>query len=130
MKRLLLISISILALLALSACSAPATDEVASNAPAATVEKVAEGHECEACAKGEAGETVWCEKCGAGFVKGVKVACKDCYAAATAEKAGWCEHCKVGYVKGEKTNCKGCVEAAITGGECEACQKKKAAHEA
>ena len=43
-------------------------------------------------------------------------------------KAGgtvWCEKCSKGYVKGKATKCEGCVEAANSGGECEACAKKK-----
>lgn len=36
---------------------------------------------CETCAKGKAGETVWCEGCGAGYVGGEKTGCESCFAA-------------------------------------------------
>lgn len=38
---------------------------------------------CPMCAKGMAGENVWCEHCKAGFVGGEKVGCKGCFAAKT-----------------------------------------------
>lgn len=38
---------------------------------------------CPMCAKGMAGESVWCDHCNAGFVHGEKVACKGCFAAKT-----------------------------------------------
>ncbi len=123
MKRFSAALIVILALFALAACQQQPAEQAAAPAEEATVEKAA--HDCEACAKGEAGETAWCEGCNMGFVKGEKVACKDCYGAATAELAGWCETCGVGFVKGEKVACKGCIEAAIAGTECAACAAKK-----
>lgn len=46
---------------------------------------------CEACAKGQAGESVWCDHCGAGFVGGQKVTCKGCYVAKTGGPA--CPKC-------------------------------------
>lgn len=47
---------------------------------------------CPMCAAGKSGDTVWCEKCGAGYVGGEKVACKDCYASMSAG-GGPCEMC-------------------------------------
>ena len=33
------------------------------------------------CDKGKAGETVWCEKCAAGYMDGNETKCKDCWSA-------------------------------------------------
>ena len=33
------------------------------------------------CEKGKQGDTVWCEKCSAGYVAGVKTKCAGCYEA-------------------------------------------------
>jgi hypothetical protein len=44
-------------------------------------EKAPAETECAACAKGKAGESVWCEDCNAGYVEGVKTGCKGCYQA-------------------------------------------------
>lgn len=42
---------------------------------------------CPMCSKGQAGETVWCDHCKAGFVGGEKVSCAGCYAAKTGGPA-------------------------------------------
>lgn len=47
---------------------------------------------CEACTKGMAGETVWCDHCNAGFVEGKKVTCKTCFDHTTAGGPA-CEDC-------------------------------------
>jgi len=82
------------------------------------------------CSVGKKGGTVWCEKCGSGYVKGekskdkaavdaaLKVAGPTHDAACTCSvgKAGgtvWCEKCGSGYVKGEKSKDKAAVEAAL-----------------
>lgn len=51
------------------------------------------GHEAQACscAKGKAGESVWCDACGHGYVEGKKVACKGCYDAKSGGEA--CTDC-------------------------------------
>ena len=46
---------------------------------------------CEMCAKGKAGETVWCAKCAKGFVGGESTKCEGCYAAKQGGPA--CEAC-------------------------------------
>jgi hypothetical protein len=38
-----------------------------------------EGAACESCAKGKAGETVWCESCSAGFHDSKKIKCQGCF---------------------------------------------------
>jgi hypothetical protein len=43
------------------------------------------------CEKGEAGETVWCEECKAGYVDKKKTECADCFAAMKGGPA--CEKC-------------------------------------
>ena len=42
---------------------------------------------CQACAKGKAGEAVWCDSCKAGYVDSKKVACKGCFLAKTGGPA-------------------------------------------
>ena len=46
---------------------------------------------CPACAKGKAGEAVWCDSCKVGYVDGKKIACKGCFVAKTGGPA--CEVC-------------------------------------
>jgi hypothetical protein len=46
---------------------------------------------CADCARGKAGEAVWCADCSAGFVDGEKVKCEGCFAAKTGGPA--CEAC-------------------------------------
>lgn len=75
----------------------------------------AEGkHECEACKKGKAGETTWCDHCKAGFVKGEKVTCESCFKGKSGETT-WCDKCKAGYVAGEKVTCEPCFKSKSTG---------------
>ncbi|MDP6923232.1 MAG: hypothetical protein R2568_09965 [Candidatus Scalindua sp.] len=80
-----------------------------------------EKHVCAACEKGKSGEAVWCDSCGAGYVKGEKVKCKHCFEGMSGEKGVWCESCNTGYLKGEKVDCKKCCTAGVV---CEACQNK------
>lgn len=47
---------------------------------------------CATCAKGKAGEAVWCEGCDAGYVSGTKTKCKGCYTAKTGGPA--CAACE------------------------------------
>lgn len=44
------------------------------------------------CDKGKAGETVWCEACNAGYVKGEKTKCEACFKAKTGDGPA-CEAC-------------------------------------
>lgn len=46
---------------------------------------------CDSCAKGKAGETVWCAHCNSGYHAGEKVACESCYKAKTEGTA--CTSC-------------------------------------
>ncbi len=80
-------------------------------------------HVCTACEKGNAGETVWCDSCNAGFVDGEMVKCKSCYEGKSGKNV-WCGSCNAGYVDKEKITCKGCFESKTKGTVCEACQKK------
>ena len=80
-----------------------------------------EEHVCVACEKGKSGGTVWCNSCGAGYVKGEKVKCNHCYKGMSGEKDVWCESCNAGYLKGEKVDCKKCC---TTGVICKTCQQK------
>ena len=77
-------------------------------------------HACAACEKGQAGETVWCDHCNAGYKDGHKVKCKHCFEGMSGKKDTWCESCNAGYLKGEKVDCKKCCQ---TGKICESCQK-------
>jgi hypothetical protein len=36
---------------------------------------------CATCEKGKTGESVWCDSCKAGYVKGEKVTCQGCFTA-------------------------------------------------
>ena len=92
------------------------------------------------CEKGKSGETVWCDKCGAGYVNGEKVKCKGQFKSKACKgnpsackkvcnvsaldknaaclcskgKAGdtvWCHKCSLGYVDGEKIKCPGQFKA-------------------
>jgi len=79
------------------------------------------------CDQGRAGESVWCEACGHGWVDGKQVTCKTCFEGRTGHDL-FCEHCQVGYVDGKKvTECKGCFDALKGGPPCEACAAKEAA---
>lgn len=78
---------------------------------------------CASCAKGLAGETVWCDKCAKGFVDGKATKCKSCYEG-KAGKTVWCDKCAKGFVDGKKTKCKGCVDAKRNNTECSACSNK------
>ncbi len=53
--------------------------------------KKAQAPGCAACAKGKAGEAVWCGSCKAGYVDGNKVACHGCFLAKTGGPA--CKAC-------------------------------------
>jgi hypothetical protein len=75
--------------------------------------------ECASCAKGAAGETVWCEGCKAGYHDGTKIKCQRCYEGATG-KAVWCADCAAGYVDGEKIACQKCYNhKADASGPCD-----------
>jgi len=76
---------------------------------------------CEMCAKGKAGESVWCDGCEAGYVDSAKVSCASCYAGKTGNDT-WCEGCNAGYVNAEKVACKGCYTAQTTGTACTSCE--------
>ena len=49
--------------------------------------------------------------------------CAVC-AAGKAGQAVWCDHCGKGFVGGKPTKCKGCVTAASGGPACQACARK------
>ncbi len=92
-----------------------------------------------ACSKGKAGETVWCDGCGVGYIAGEKITDKAKVEAALAAAGGakpaadghahkdgaclcpkgkagetvWCNSCGVGYIAGEKVTDKTKVEAAL-----------------
>ena len=75
---------------------------------------------CDLCARGEAGENLWCDECSVGFVGGEKVTCEACFTGKSGGTA-WCDDCGKGYVDGEPAACKGCVlkskgEASDCGG--------------
>ena len=80
------------------------------------------GHSCEACTKGKAGETAWCDGCKKGFVDGKETKCKACFEGKSGKNT-WCEKCNKGYVDGKKTGCKGCYKAKSEGKACEGCAK-------
>ncbi len=72
--------------LGLAACSAETTDsdgDGGGDTPAEPAETA-----CETCAKGKAGDAIWCENCTKGYVDGAETACKDCVA-----KNGMCDAC-------------------------------------
>ena len=77
--------------------------------------------ECTACEKGQAGETVWCDSCNAGYADGHKTKCRHCFEGMSGKKDVWCESCKAGYLKGKKVDCKECCHK---GEICETCQHK------
>ena len=81
-------------------------------------EKVA----CATCAKGKAGENLWCDDCNAGYVGGEKTGCQSCFEGKTGESV-WCEGCGAGYVAGDKTTCQSCYQAKLGGPACETCSK-------
>ena len=81
MKYLVLIFLAIFVALLVSAC---ATDSAGTSA------KSTGG--CTACDHGRAGDTVWCDGCGVGYVKGVKIKCKGCFTAKTGGPK--CTSCK------------------------------------
>ncbi len=90
--------------------------------PKTSVEKAeSHKHACAACEKGQSGETVWCESCGAGYVKGDKVKCKHCFEGMSGKKDTWCESCNAGYLEGKNVDCKECCQ---TGKICKTCQNK------
>ena len=72
-----------------AAKAAPAAPAVAAAAPAAPSAASDGNKKACVCAKGKAGETVWCDGCSAGYVKGTKTKCKGCF---TAKSGG--EPCK------------------------------------
>ncbi len=46
-------------------------------------------HVCEACKKGQSGETIWCDTCNVGYTNKSKITCKECF-----DKGSICETCK------------------------------------
>ena len=74
-----------------SQATAPASQAAAPAAPAK--------HACAACTKGKSGETIWCEKCGHGFLAGKKMGCKACFDGKSGTNT-WCEKCGHGFVDG------------------------------
>ena len=82
---------------------------------------------CESCKKGKAGEAVWCDHCGHGYVDGKKTGCKGCFKGKSGGTA-WCNGCKHGYVAGVKVACKVCFDHKTAGGPaCEKCAAAPAA---
>ena len=51
---------------------------------------------CESCAKGKAGETVWCDGCKAGYHDGKKMKCQGCFDKASGKSDKGCEKCSHG----------------------------------
>ena len=53
----------------------------------------AEHQDCDLCARGEAGENLWCDECGVGYVGGEKVAGEACFACRSGDtiRCGDCE---------------------------------------
>ncbi|MBI4229938.1 MAG: hypothetical protein HY608_03800 [Planctomycetes bacterium] len=47
---------------------------------------------CPMCARGKAGEAVWCQGCGAGYVGSEKITCRGCYDARTGVRSS-CPDC-------------------------------------
>jgi len=45
------------------------------------------------CAKGKAGETVWCAACKAGYHEGKKIGCEGCFKKASGQSDKACENC-------------------------------------
>jgi hypothetical protein len=76
MRSFLVVAALSAAVVCLGACACPKASSGGSASGAAATA-------CPMCAKGMAGETVWCEHCKAGFVGGEKVSCAGCYAAKT-----------------------------------------------
>ena len=84
-------------------------------------EDAADFEGCDLCARGEAGENLWCDECSVGFVGGQKIECEACFTGMSGGTA-WCDECGKGYVDGEPAACKGCVlkakgEASNCGGD-------------
>jgi hypothetical protein len=48
---------------------------------------------CDSCAKGKAGETVWCSHCKAGYHEGKKMKCEGCFNKASGKSDKGCESC-------------------------------------
>ncbi len=46
------------------------------------------------CAKGKAGETVWCDGCKAGYHEGKKMKCEGCFNKASGKSDKGCENCE------------------------------------
>ena len=78
-------------------------------------------HVCEACKKGQSGETIWCESCNTGYINGGQEKCKSCFDGKIGKKV-WCDSCNVGYTNKSRITCKGCFDKGTI---CEACQKSK-----
>ncbi len=87
MKKILTMVATGLLVASLTACSAETGDGGAAPAEPAGETPTAPADEegaCEACAKGKAGEDVFCAECKAGYVGGDNVtACAGCFAAKT-----------------------------------------------
>ena len=58
---------------------------------------------CDLCSRGGAGENLWCDQCGVGFVGGEKVTCEPCFE---------------GLVEGNAAPCDACVKDHRSGGAC------------
>jgi hypothetical protein len=145
------------ATIAFAACGAEAPPEAAPATPAPEAKKAeaapvkaeaapaaAKAHDHDhakacVCGAGKAGGTVWCDACGAGYIKGEKTKDKAAVTTALASAGGtakaaahdhadgkactcgvgksggtvWCSACGSGYVKGEKTKDKAVVTAAL-----------------
>jgi len=138
------ILVSILMALALSGCAAGVHGQHERGSDVAL--------ECTSCARGEAGQTVWCDHCLHGFVDSKKIQCKKCYESIAEDKGPcvdcrqgqqgegtectscargksgdteWCEHCARGFVEGESVGCKDCYTQKIQGNDsCDRCTKK------
>lgn len=52
-----------------------------------------EGTACETCAKGKAGEAVWCESCSVGFHDSKKIKCQGCFDKLTGKTDKDCASC-------------------------------------
>jgi len=74
-------------------CATVGSAPAAEPAVAATAEATHTG--CDSCAKGKAGETVWCAHCNKGFHEGAKIGCEGCFKA-----------------KSEGTACTSCAKSA------------------
>lgn len=71
--------------------------------------------DCTKCVSGESGQTLWCEHCSKGFVKGEVISCENCYKSIANNNGPCCKDCCEGSDK--VAQCMACVQ----GEPCQSC---------